>query len=237
MHTTILGPRAVFPPCDLRNLPVGGGAMACHGGLLSRALDVLHEGLVFFNLLEEPVHANATLQRIFAEQPDAEEIRREIRRFAESLGPLARRQLSHGEVVLQELAVRDFCTPEGSYLLRGSFVRLDEGAAEGLLLVALEPAGAEFLSEGVLQARYGLTGREVRVARLMTLGLSDTEVAGQLCISLHTARHHSEHVRQKLGVHSRGEVAARVLRVGRGAAVDPPRTTGARSHASNGRAG
>ena len=106
-------------------------------------------------------------------------------------------------------------------LLRGSFVRMDEGAADGLLMVVLEPAGAEFLSESALQARYGLTEREVRVARLITLGLSDGDVAGQLCISVHTARHHGEHVRQKLGVRSRGEVAACVLRVGRSAAVPP----------------
>lgn len=183
------------------------------GALLTRALDALREGLVFYDLEERPLHANATLRRILSEQPDAEEIRREIRRFAESLGPLVRR--SHGED--EELAVRDFRTSEGSYVLRGSFVRGEGGRGDGLLLVALEPAGAEFLSAEMLQARYSLTGKEVRVARLVTLGLSDAEIAAQLCISQHTARHHTEHLRQKLGVRSRGEVAAHVLRVGRGA--------------------
>jgi DNA-binding CsgD family transcriptional regulator len=187
-------------------------------GMLTRALDVLREGLVFFDLDEHAVHANATLLRILAEQPDAEEIRREIRRFTESLGPLVRRRHQHADA-LEELAVRDFRTSEGTYLLRGSFVQAEAEDADGLLMVALEPAGAEFLSAELLQSRYGLTAREVRVARLLTLGLSDAEVAGQLCISLHTARHHSEHLRQKLGVRSRGEVAAHVLRVGRGAAA------------------
>ena len=185
-------------------------------GLLTRALDVLREGLVFFDLEERPVHANLPLLRILAEQPDAEEIRREIRRFVQSLGPLLRRSHAPDEG-LEELAVRDFRTSEGTYLLRGSFVRTDGEGDEGLLMVALEPAGAEFLSTELLQSRYGLTSREVRVARLLTLGLSDADVAGQLCISLHTARHHSEHLRQKLGVRTRGEVAAHVLRVGRGA--------------------
>jgi DNA-binding CsgD family transcriptional regulator len=63
-----------------------------------------------------------------------------------------------------------------------------------------------------------MTSREMRVARLLTLGLSDGEVASRLSISLHTAPHHGEHVRQKLGVRSRGEVAAHVLRVGRAVA-------------------
>jgi DNA-binding CsgD family transcriptional regulator len=189
---------------------------AQHHGLLTRALDALREGLVFFDLEERPVHSNATLRRILAEQPDAEEIRREIRRFAESLGPLMRRRHA-GSDALEELAVRDFRTSEGSYVLRGSVVRGEDGR-DGLVLVALEPAGAEFLSADLLQSRYNLTAREVRVARLVTLGLSDGDIASQLCISLHTARHHTEHLRQKLGVRSRGEVAAHVLRVGPGAA-------------------
>lgn len=189
-----------------------------NAALLTRALDVLREGLVFFDLDERPVHTNATLRRIMSQQPDAEEIRREIRRFTESLGPLVRRGHAQDDGI-QELAVRDFRTSEGSYLLRGSLVCMDAGPGEGLLLVALEPAGPEFLSEELLQARYHLTSREVRVARLVTLGLSDADIAGQLCISLHTARHHAEHLRQKLGVRSRGEVAAHVLRVGRGAAA------------------
>lgn len=192
---------------------------AQQGAVLTRALDLLREGLAFFDLNEQPVHANAMLHRILSEQPDAEEIRREIRRFTESLGTLVRHRHAHDDdPMLAELAVRDFRTSEGSYLLRGSFVRTDDETG-GMLLVALEPAGAEFLSAELLQARYSLTSREVRVARLVTLGLSDADIAAQLCISLHTARHHTEHLRQKLGVRSRGEVAAHVLRVGRGAAA------------------
>jgi DNA-binding CsgD family transcriptional regulator len=191
--------------------------LAQQGSAVTRALDLLREGLAFFDLDERPVHANAMLHRILAEQPDAEEIRREIRRFTESLGALVRHRTVHDdEEMLAELAVRDFRTSEGSYLLRGSYVRTDEGGRDGMLLVALEPAGAEFLSSELLQSRYSLTSREVRVARLVTLGHSDAEIAAQLCISLHTARHHTEHLRQKLGVRSRGEVAAHVLRVGRG---------------------
>ncbi|HEU4455425.1 MAG TPA: helix-turn-helix transcriptional regulator [Longimicrobium sp.] len=183
---------------------------------MTRALDLLREGLAFFDLSERPVHVNAMLRRLLTEQPDAEEIRREIRRFTESLGALARHLPVHDEEgLLAELAVRDFRTSEGSYLLRGSYVHPDDGG-EGMLLVALEPAGAEFLSAELLQSRYNLTSREVRVARLVTLGHTDAEIAAQLCISLHTARHHTEHLRQKLGVRSRGEVAAHVLRVGRG---------------------
>lgn len=191
--------------------------LAQRGAGVIRALDLLRVGLAFFDLNEAPVHANAMLTRILAEQPDGEEIRREIRRFTESLGALVRHRHTHDDGgMMAELAVRDFRTSEGSYLLRGGFVQVDDGGGGGMLLVALEPAGAEFLCSDLLQSRYRLTAREVRVARLVTLGHSDAEIAAQLCISLHTARHHTEHLRQKLGVGSRGEVAAHVLRVGCG---------------------
>jgi DNA-binding CsgD family transcriptional regulator len=191
--------------------------LAQRSAAVIRSLDLLRVGLAFFDLDERPVHANAMLQRVLADQPDGDEIRREIRRFTESVGALVRhRHASESDGMLAELAVRDFRTSEGSYLLRGGFVQVDDGGGDGMLLVALEPAGAEFLSADLLQSRYRLTSREVRVARLVTLGHSDAEIAAQLCISLHTARHHTEHLRQKLGVSSRGEVAAHVLRVGCG---------------------
>lgn len=192
--------------------------LAQRGAGVIRALDMLRVGLAFFDLDERPVHANAMLHRILCEQPDGEEIRREIRRFTESVSALVRHRHANDDDdgTLAELAVRDFRTSEGSYLLRGGFVQVDEGGRDGMLLVALEPAGAEFLCADLLQSRYRLTAREVRVARLVTLGHSDAEIAAQLCISLHTARHHTEHLRQKLGVGSRGEVAAHVLRVGCG---------------------
>jgi DNA-binding CsgD family transcriptional regulator len=190
--------------------------LAQRSAAVIRSLDLLRVGLAFFDLDERPVHANAMLQRVLADQPDGDEIRREIRRFTESVGALVRHRHAGDDAMVAELAVRDFRTSEGSYLLRGGFVQVDDGGRDGMLMVALEPAGAEFLSTDLLQARYSLTTREVRVARLVTLGHSDAEIASQLCISLHTARHHTEHLRQKLGVSSRGEVAAHVLRVGCG---------------------
>lgn len=200
--------------------PVTTASLSRHGPLITRALDVLREGLAFFDLEEQPVLTNQTLRRVLSEQADGEEIRREIRRFTESLGALVRRRQDHPGELLEEMAVRDFHTSEGSYLLRGSFVREGHQDGGGLLLVALDSVAAEFLSAELLQARYNLTSREVLVARLVTQGLSDAEIAAHLCISRHTARHHTEHLRQKLGVRSRAEVAAHVLRGGRG--LRPP---------------
>ena len=58
--------------------------------------------------------------------------------------------------------------------------------------------------------KFGLTRREVQVARLLTQGRSNQAIARQLRISEHTARHHTQRILAKLEVHSRGEAAAKI---------------------------
>jgi DNA-binding CsgD family transcriptional regulator len=61
-----------------------------------------------------------------------------------------------------------------------------------------------------LQREYGMTEREVEVAWLLAEGLSNAVLAQRLGISPHTARHHTQRVLGKLGVHSRAEAGARL---------------------------
>lgn len=63
-----------------------------------------------------------------------------------------------------------------------------------------------------LQDEYGMTPREVEVALLLAEGLPNSVLARQLGISPHTARHHTQRVLGKLGVHSRAEAGARLRR-------------------------
>jgi DNA-binding NarL/FixJ family response regulator len=53
-----------------------------------------------------------------------------------------------------------------------------------------------------------LTTREFEVARLVTDGLTNAAIAGQLGISTRTVGAHIEHILAKLGVGRRAEVAA-----------------------------
>ena len=62
-----------------------------------------------------------------------------------------------------------------------------------------------------LSARLGLTLRQAAVAQLLAEGLSNPEIADALGISRYTARNHARDVLARLGVSSRGRVAA-VLR-------------------------
>lgn len=60
------------------------------------------------------------------------------------------------------------------------------------------------------QLQYGLTPREMQVAMLLAEGRSNFEVASVLQVSPHTARHHTQHVLAKLGVHSRAQAGAKI---------------------------
>ena len=61
-----------------------------------------------------------------------------------------------------------------------------------------------------LQHRYGLTRRELEVATLLAQGRTNTAIANTLHISAHTARHHTQRILGKLGVHSRAAAGAKL---------------------------
>ncbi len=62
------------------------------------------------------------------------------------------------------------------------------------------------LSDEEIRARYGLTPRQLEVARLLAEGLTNGEIAETLGTSYYTARNHAEQVLRRLGVASRAAV-------------------------------
>ena len=62
------------------------------------------------------------------------------------------------------------------------------------------------LDDAELRERYGLTERQVDVARLMAEGCTNAEVAARLGVSFFTARNHAEQVMAKLAVTNRASV-------------------------------
>lgn len=81
-------------------------------------------------------------------------------------------------------------------------------AANGLLTLSKSPAPVP--PAVYLQAEHGMTPREIEVAMLLSEGCSNRTIAHRLGISPHTARHHTQRVLAKLGVHSRAEAGARL---------------------------
>jgi two-component system response regulator NreC len=80
--------------------------------------------------------------------------------------------------------------------------------ALGARLVTAEAA------EEAKQSANPLSGREEEVLRLLALGHTNQEIAGQLFISVRTAETHRAHIMQKLGLASRAELVRHALAQG-----------------------
>lgn len=98
-------------------------------------------------------------------------------------------------------------TPQGEWLvIRATPLR---GGADGLLGVAIEPAGPPEIAQ-LLIAGYGLSQREQEVTYAVLRGASTREIADELSISPHTVQDHLKAIFEKLAVRSRRELVARI---------------------------
>jgi DNA-binding CsgD family transcriptional regulator/GAF domain-containing protein len=90
------------------------------------------------------------------------------------------------------------------------------GGPEAGLVAVLELRGDH---ERIAPQRLaGLTPRERDVATLVVEGLTDREIAARLALSRHTVGQHTGQIYRKLGVRSRAQLIAFLLRGGRGRA-------------------
>lgn len=77
-----------------------------------------------------------------------------------------------------------------------------------IVLLMQEPA--QLPCDYTLMTRYGLTERQIQVARLLAERCSNREIAEELGFTESTAGRHTEHVMKKLGVSSRKEVRSKL---------------------------
>jgi len=74
--------------------------------------------------------------------------------------------------------------------------------------------GARIAAEPESGAPDDLSEREVEVLRLIALGHTNTEIAGQLYLSVRTVETHRSHIQQKLGLSARSELVGYALERG-----------------------
>jgi DNA-binding NarL/FixJ family response regulator len=119
---------------------------------------------------------------------------------------LSARSLESDKVEGFRLGADDYVTkPFGALELLARISRLLRKAKPS---AAAAPAGAlRLLEDAELRERYGLTERQVTVARLLAEGCTNAEIASRLGLSFFTVRNHAEQVMAKLGVSTRSAVA------------------------------
>jgi DNA-binding CsgD family transcriptional regulator len=86
-------------------------------------------------------------------------------------------------------------------------VALDDPGLNGGAKLCVRPVDEDIPSDS-----EGLTRRQRQIALLLANRATNAEIAGALGISVHTARHHSQNVLDKLGISSRSQVRSRLAR-------------------------
>ena len=161
------------------------------------------------------LHRSSALAELLAADPEADTIVASIDEAVRS----ARLALAPGPVAdngaRPPTLAFETTTSLARYRIVVSLATSLAGAPGPLLLASVERLTPVPLGEEELQRQFGLTPAEARVAVLIGRGLANTDVAEGLRISPHTARRHTERVLLKLGVRSRAEAAALVVRRGR----------------------
>ena len=167
----------------------------------------LSDAALLFDADGTPVYVNSALEHLGDQA--AARLRDEAQRLAWSLGAVARRRMSPPAAQptkAEHRATRTVRIGTLVYRLCGSLLGEQLFGARPAVLVMVTPAATESLTDDTLRAQYGLTAREIQVARLIAEGLSNNEIAERIGVKFFTARNHVERTLAKLGVMSRHRV-------------------------------
>ena len=172
-------------------------------------VDAVDDAVFLFDRCGRLKHQNPAAGEVFRDDPQRERIRSSMGQVVSSLidGLL---RTARNRMPFVTPSSQRVVTAFGSYQIRGSYLAGDSIGDITPVMVTVGRTSPELPDSKNLRERFGFTSRESRVALLLADRCSNTEIAQRLCISGHTARHHTERVLQKLGVSSRLHVAARL---------------------------
>lgn len=181
---------------------------------LADAFEQFSDGMVVYDTGSgHELFRNTALQNLSLRDSDFSVVERRALELARALDGLHRRPSSNLTPRPENLCtppLRDVRTQNSRYTLRASVLPGEMFARDQVVLVAIERHGVSLPTAETLRSRFGLTPREAQVALRLALGDGDADVAVRLGVSIHTARHHAEHIFEKLGVHSRKALALRL---------------------------
>lgn len=199
-----------------------GAALSLHAltTALSRVMDVLPVEVVLCSPAGSILHANHPARKRLNADGSRKSIREEIRFLCVGLHlQIAEEEAGREETGIVPQAERRV-TLEGSEVhLRAVDLGVPRHGASPTTLVLLDSRDHP-LSDRDLE-QEGLTRAEIRVAHLVMRGATNREIACELSISVHTVRHHVQHILAKVGVGSRSRLME-TLRMHRDRIVPPP---------------
>jgi DNA-binding CsgD family transcriptional regulator len=181
------------------------------GAQLARIVDGLPIGVLVADSAGRSLHESAAYAQLLASEPERDRLHAQVLSIVQSLAVRLRRPRATdaqcGDERAGPDARREIRTMSARYSVSTCYAGR-ELTGSPCVLVSLERRASQGLEDAELSTRFRLSPREVQVARLLSSGRSNKEMAGVLGTSVHTARRHTEHVLVKLGVRSRAAVGA-----------------------------
>ncbi|HEX8318844.1 helix-turn-helix domain-containing protein [Longimicrobium sp.] len=172
---------------------------------LLRSLDTLGQAVMVFDSTGRPIHQTPALTGMLADDPESTVLNLELQVVMNSLRSAMRiRGYTDGPLGACASVIH---TGKARYAIRGSLYGGPPSGSIAYMLVSLERRSPIRRPDAELQAVFGLTRAEIRVAAFLAEGKPNVEIARALGVTAHTARRHTERVLQKMGIHSRAQVA------------------------------
>lgn len=169
--------------------------------LFDSLIDRLPESVILFDHSGKPVHINEAASKALRADPEANVLLAKTKYLA--LKMLSEKSAN---LVSREPTVLD--TGRKRWSLEATFPELAPFGERTPVMVTITElpsfAPVRGLSPG---DNFHFTARETEVAQLLGRRLTNREVATELGMSEHTARHHTERVLKKMGVGSRRDVS------------------------------
>jgi non-specific serine/threonine protein kinase len=196
-------------------------------GAVARAVDLAREGLLALRGAADPQPlANVAEAAVVADAardagPGAAEQRARVLGAIEVMREATRLARAPGQDAVYQRVIAATRLRLGDEAFAAAWEQgrdLSPGAALEAAVVLLAPATSPARSTArAHDARGGygrLSAREAEVAALIGRGMTSKEIADRLVITERTADTHAGHIRDKLGLRSRAEIAAWAVRHG-----------------------
>jgi DNA-binding CsgD family transcriptional regulator len=168
-------------------------------GLVTTLLDELGIAVCIFATEGRELHRSPPMRDLLSAEPEAASLLAAMRIFAGD--ELEARPHPTDATATRAPGAR--LAAWGGYRLRAVGLPPGEVGPGPSVIVEVERNGPPLPHVDDLVARCGLTRREAEVALLLARGGSDREMARALGVSPHTIRKHTEHIFDKLRLHSR----------------------------------